>query len=70
MSVEVIESKPWWMSKTIWVNAIAVAASIAAGFGFVITPEVQASLSAGILAVANIALRIMTKAPITAGSGE
>ena len=54
-----MDSKPWYTSKTLWVNAIAFAALAIQSFGtgFVIGVEEQA----GILIVLNILLRIITK---------
>lgn len=57
-----MDSKPWYTSKTLWVNAIAFAALLLQSFGtgFVIAPEEQA----GILVVLNILLRLVTKTGI------
>lgn len=54
-----METKSWYASKTLWVNAIAFAALLIQSFGtgFVIASEEQA----GILIVLNILLRIITK---------
>ena len=52
-------------SKTLWVNLIALIASIAAGFGFDIDAEVQASLVGGVMAVVNIVLRLVTTQPVS-----
>ena len=50
--------KQWLKSKTLWVNVIAIAVIIAQGqFGYVITPELQLSILAGI----NFVLRLVTK---------
>jgi len=54
--------KKWYLSKTLYVNALAIAALIAQSqFGFVISAEVQLS----ILAVLNVILRTVTKTEIT-----
>lgn len=57
-----MDSKPWYTSKTLWVNAIAFVALVIQSFGtgFVIGPEEQI----GILAVINILLRLITKTGI------
>ena len=56
--------KPFWTSKTLWVNILAVGAIIAQGqFGYVISPETQIS----ILAVLNLLLRAITKQPVVWG---
>ena len=62
-----MESKPFWASKTLWVNAIALVASIlvANGMDLGLTPEVQGSIVAGIMSVVNIILRIITKSAVT-----
>ena len=54
--------KPFWKSKTLWVNTIALIALILQGqFGFVIEPEEQTA----IIIVANLILRAFTNAEIT-----
>ena len=57
-----MESKPWYASKTLWVNAIAVVLALVGAFGIDIdvTPETQAALVGGIMAVVNIVLRLTT----------
>lgn len=55
-------SKPFWTSKTVWVNALALAGSIALSFGM--APEQWAPISVGVLAVANVILRSVTGDPI------
>ena len=54
--------KPWYASKTMWVNIVALLGSVAAatGLDLGLTPEVQGSIVAAIMAVVNIVLRIMT----------
>ena len=56
------QPKPLWASKTLWVNALALVAALAAGFGLDLglTPEVQGSLVGAIMAVVNIVLRFKT----------
>ena len=57
-----MEPKPFWQSKTFWVNLIAVAAMvIQSQYRFVVSAEDQL----GVLAVINLALRFITGAPIT-----
>ena len=54
--------KKFYLSKTFWVNILAVIALvIQSQFGYVISPETQVS----ILAVLNILLRAITKTEIT-----
>ena len=58
------KGKPWYKSKTIWVNLIALIAILASFKGIEITPEEQAQIVAGILAVVNILLRFITHEPV------
>lgn len=58
--------KPWWLSRTLWLNIVGLAATLAAGWGFEIDGEAQAQIVAGVLAVGNILLRLMTSEPIRA----
>jgi hypothetical protein len=54
--------KPWYHSKTVWVNLIACAGLIVqTQYGFVVTPELQALAMTGI----NLLLRAVTKEEIT-----
>jgi len=54
--------KKWYASKTFWVNALALAATIAQGsYGFVLSPELQGILLTGV----NLFLRYVTKEEIT-----
>lgn len=55
-------TKKWYLSKTLWVNAIAIVALVLqAQFGFVIGGEEQLA----ILAVVNLVLRAVTKEPLS-----
>ena len=59
--------KPWYRSRTVWFNALAVLVLVANQFGFTgwsLDPEV----STGIVALVNLYLRFITKQPIV-GSG-
>ena len=58
-----MDYKPWYTSKTLWVNAVAFAALLIQSFGtgFVIGVEEQA----GIIVVLNIILRFVTKTGIS-----
>ena len=59
--------KKWYLSKTLWVNIVALAAIIAqTAAGFVIDPESQAA----ILAVINLILRAVTDEEIDWGGGD
>ena len=53
--------KPWYKSRTLWVNFLAVAVFVLQGqFGFVLSPEIQAA----ILALMNFFLRLDTSKSI------
>jgi hypothetical protein len=55
--------KPWYTSKTIWVNALALGGSVAIAQG--IAPDQWAEISTAIITVANIVLRLFfTDQPI------
>lgn len=62
------ETKPFWTSKTLWVNVIAGIATVAGVFklDLGLDPEAQASIVTGVLAVVNIILRFTTKTAVTA----
>ncbi|MDW3204553.1 MAG: hypothetical protein R8L07_03340 [Alphaproteobacteria bacterium] len=67
-----MDSKPFWASKTIWANVLSLIATIATVFGLDLglTPEVQATIIAGVVSIVNIVLRGVTKTGVTAGSGD
>jgi len=46
------------------VNAVALGASVAGLYGLEIVEQAQAEIVAGIMALVNIALRLVTKGPI------
>jgi len=57
-----MEKKKWYLSKVLWVNAIATAAAIVQSqYGYVIPAEFQAY---GLIAV-NTILRLITKSELT-----
>lgn len=58
------DPKPWWASKTIWTNLVALGALIGARYGLEITEAMQAEVVGGVLALVNIALRLVTGSPI------
>lgn len=62
-----MEAKPWYASKTLITNLVAGAVAIATAFGLDLgmTPEAQTAIVGGIMAVANIILRLTTKGPIS-----
>lgn len=50
--------KPWYTSKTLWVNLLAIIGSVIVGTQ--VTTESWAEISVGFLALVNVALRIIT----------
>ena len=53
-----IDAKPWYLSRTLWINVIAIVALIVQNrYGFILSLEEQM----GIITVVNIILRIFTK---------
>lgn len=57
-----MDSKKWYMSKTLWVNMLAAAiAGLQAYKGGMVNPELQVA----IVAALNMYLRKMTTKPIT-----
>lgn len=65
-------TKPFWASKTLWINAVSLVASVTGAFGLDIglTPEAQTSIVGGVMAVVNIILRLVTKAGVRATGKE
>lgn len=58
-----MESKPWYLSKTVWANAIALVGAIAIPLGL---GEVKwLAISTPALAVINLIIRLYTGEPIT-----
>jgi ABC-type cobalamin transport system permease subunit len=64
-------SKPWYLSRTVWVNIITAVVSAAAIVSQaiygkpVIDPAIQGMIGTFALAVVNLILRKLTKRPIT-----
>ena len=57
--------KPFWKSKTLWVNIIAIAGILLYNqYGIDLDAETQAAAVTSVLAVINIILRIFTSQPI------
>lgn len=62
--------KPFWASKTLWVNLIVLLAAIFGIFEIDIglTPTVQTALATVIMAIVNMILRAITKSAVTVKS--
>lgn len=64
-----MDSKPFWASKTLWVNLVAVIAAVLGAFNVdMLTPEMQAQVVGVIMGVVNMVLRVVTKGPVKASS--
>ena len=62
-----METKPFWASKTMWVNALAVLASVLGAMNVdALTPEVQAQVVGVVMGIVNIVLRFVTKSGVSA----
>jgi hypothetical protein len=63
-----METKPFWASRTLWVNVLAGAAAVSTGFGLNLglDPDTQVALVGGIMAVVNIVLRVVTNKGVAA----
>jgi len=61
-----METKPFWASKTLWVNAIALVAAISGAFGIDLglDPETQTAIVGAVMSVVNIVLRFVTKSAV------
>lgn len=47
------DTKKWYMSKSVWGGMIAVVAAVAGAFGYMLSPEDQASLTDAAVVVAG-----------------
>jgi hypothetical protein len=57
-----METKKWYLSKTVWINIVALVGLIVqTQTGFLLTPEVQAMA----LTLVNLAVRTVTKQELT-----
>ena len=61
------ETKPFWASRTLWVNFVAIVAAVLGTFGLgdVLDPEFQATVVAAVMGIVNIILRFVTTKPVT-----
>ena len=61
-----MQEKPFWASKQLWINSVALVASLSLGLGvdLGLNLESQAALVGGIMSVVNIALRFVTRTAI------
>lgn len=56
--------KPWWQSKTIWINALTAIITIGTQLSGSLPPEYAAKIAAG-LALVNLVLRVITTEAVT-----
>lgn len=63
-----MDTKPFWASKTLWINFVALVAAITGAFGLDIglDPEGQTAVVGGVMAFVNIVLRFVTKSGVAA----
>jgi hypothetical protein len=61
-----MDSKPFWASRTLWINAIALVAAVtgALGIDLGLGADIQTALVAGVMAVVNIVLRLVTDSAV------
>ena len=61
-----MDTTKFYASRTLWINVVATVATLAGVFkiDLGLTPEVQATVVTTILALVNIALRLVTKTAI------
>jgi len=61
-----MDTKPFWASKTLWVNAIALVAAISGAFGMDLglDPETQTAIVGAVMSIVNILLRFVTKSVV------
>jgi hypothetical protein len=57
--------KPFWKSKTVWINFLSIIGAIAAGQGIDVSPEVQSQVIAAGMGIGNIILRSITTTGIS-----
>ncbi|WP_435100811.1 hypothetical protein [Arhodomonas sp. AD133] len=64
-------AKPWWASKTLWVNVLALIAAVTGALGIDVglDAETQTAIVGGIMGVVNIVLRLVTDRPVTVAGG-
>ncbi|SFI59753.1 hypothetical protein [Albimonas pacifica] len=61
-----MEAKPFWASKSIWAQVVALVATLTtmAGLDLGLTPEVQVAIVSAVQALVGIALRFKTNQPV------
>lgn len=65
-----MDSKPFWASRTLWVNFLAILGTIGASVGLNLPGDLQAEIVVAAMALANIVLRFVTTQAVSAtGTG-
>ena len=59
-----MEPKPIWQSKTFWVNALTLVATVLGSITGILPPE-AAPYIVGVQSVVNVILRFLTERPVT-----
>ncbi len=65
------ETKIWWQSRTLWVNIVAALFGLASAVGILprdVDQDAVVGAIMGVVALANVALRLVTRQPIVSGS--
>ena len=62
-----MDSKPFWASKTLWTNVVAIVAAILGAFSIDVglDPEGQVAAVGVIMGIVNVVLRLVTKSSVT-----
>jgi len=62
-----MDTKPFWASKTLWVNLIMLVATVSTAFGLDLglDAETQVAVVGGVMGLVNVALRFITKTAVT-----
>jgi hypothetical protein len=60
-----MDEKHWYASKTIIANGVALVAGLLMAFGIELTADEQSAVVVTVMAIINIALRLVTTVPVT-----
>lgn len=68
VEVQVVKSKPWWKSKTIWFNALGIVAEVA----LVLAKSniLTGTVVGVVVGIGNLILRKVTDSKLTAGNNK
>ncbi len=67
-----METKPFWASKTLWVNAVMLIATVstAFGFNFGLDAQTQVAVVGAVMGGVNLVLRFMTTSAVGTSSSS